>query len=82
MNYLKNNFKGNDQIEYCKCESEINNKHLYECNVLSNTEMKIPYKLLFEGRLCESKQIVNILLEIPKKHEHFTLAQESNPLSH
>ena len=41
MNYIKNNYKGNNQIKYCQCESEINNKHLYECNWLNNTEKKI-----------------------------------------
>ena len=42
MNYIKNNYKGNNQIKYCQCESEIKkNKHLYECNWLNNTEKKI-----------------------------------------
>ena len=82
MNYLKKKYKGNNQIEYCQCESEINNKHLYECNVLSNTEKIIPYESLFEGRLCELKQIVTILSKNPNKHERFTLEQESKPLNH
>ena len=82
MNFLKNNYKGNYSVEYCQCESEITNKHLYECNVLNNIEKKIPYETIFEGRLVELKYIVNILLENQTKHERFTLAQESNPLSH
>ena len=81
MNYWNNNYKGKNIVEYCQCESEITNKHLYECKVLNNIEKKIPYETIFEGRLCELKYIVNILLENQEKHERFTLAQESNPLS-
>ena len=81
MNFIKNNFKGNNSIEYCQCESEMTNKHLYECILLNNSEKKIPYETLFEGRLCELKYIVNILLENQEKPERFTLAQESKPLS-
>ena len=82
MNCLKNNYKGNNVVEYCQCDSEISNKHLYECMVLNNTKKKVPYETIFEGRLCELKYIVNILLENQEKHERFTLAQESYPLSH
>ena len=82
MNYLKNNYKRNNQIKYCQCESKINNKHLYDCNELNNTEKKTPYESLFKGRLCELKQIVYILLENQTNMNVFTPAQESNPLSH
>ena len=81
MNNIKNNFKENNLVEYCQCESELNNKHLYECMVLNNSVKNIPYETIFEGRLCELKYIVNILKENQEKHERFTLAQDSKPLS-
>ena len=46
MNFIKNNFKGNNSIEYCQCESEMTNKHLYECILLNNSEKKIPYETI------------------------------------
>ena len=76
MNFIKNNFKGNNSNEYCQCESEMTNKHLYKCIFLNKSEKKIPYETIFEGRLCELKYIVNILLENQEKHERFTMAQE------
>ena len=77
MNNIKNNFKGNNLVEYCRCDSKLYNKQVYECIVLNNSEKKIPY----EGRLCELKYIVNMLKENQEKHERFTLALVSKFLS-
>ena len=82
MIYLTYNFQENRRLQYCKCESLMTNSHLYDCKILNHIERKVPYNRLFEGRLCEMKYIVNILMENQKNLELFTLAQDSSSLSH
>ena len=81
MNNLQNNFPGNKIIELCKCGTEMSNEHLYECNFLNNSEKKVDYSRIFEGRLCEMKYILNILEENKIQFE-FTQAQNSRSWRH
>ena len=75
MNNLSYNFQGNNQIEYCQCGKEMTNCHLYECKIFNQSDRRIPYNNIFEGRICEMKYIINILIENQNKFEVFTLAQ-------
>ena len=81
MNKLSYNFQGSGKVELCQCEEELTNIHLYECQILNNIERKVPYNKIFEGRLCEMKYIVNMLLENQNKVEIFTQAQDISSLS-
>ena len=80
MNNLLYNFKGYNKTEYCPCETEMTNNHLYECEMLNSDDRKIPYEKIFEGRLCEMQYIINVLIRNHNKLEHFTLAQNFEPL--
>ena len=82
MNKLSYNFQGNNKIEYCKCKEEMTNSHLYECKILNNTDRRVSYNNIFEGRLCELKYITNILIENQNKFELYTLAQDIRSSSH
>ena len=76
MNKLSYNFQGSGKVELCQCEEEVTNSHLYEFKILNNIERKVLYSKIFEGRLCEMKYILNILLENQNKLELLTLAQD------
>ena len=52
MNTLKNNYQRNSELKNCQCEFEKTNNPLYECKVLNSSEKEVPYKNIFEGRLC------------------------------
>jgi hypothetical protein len=55
MNKLEYNYKGNNIEEKCYCGKDMTNIHLYECQVLNNSERKVQYSKIFDGRLCELK---------------------------
>ena len=76
MKKLSYNFQGNNRLEYWQCKEEVTNSHLYECQILNNIKRRVPCNNMFEGRLCEMKYIVNILMENQNKLELFTLAQD------
>ena len=78
MNKLKYNFSGSNNKEFCECESEMTNSHLYECPKLNSSIKKVPYIKIFENRLCEMKSILNILQENQETHDKFTQAQDNS----
>ena len=82
MNKLEYNYKGNNIEEQCQCGKYMTNIHLYECQVLNNSERTVQYSKIFNGRLCELKYVVDILKENFKKHQKFTQAQDTPPSSH
>jgi hypothetical protein len=55
MNKLKYNFSGSNNKEFCECESEMTNSHLYECPKLNSSINNFPYIKIFKKRLCEMK---------------------------
>ena len=81
MNKLAYNYKGNNIEEKCQCGKDMNNIHLYECQVLNHSERTVKYSKLFNGRLCELKYLISIIRENLKKHEKFTQAQDISSLS-
>ena len=81
-NNLKYNYSNTNILEKCQCEENVTNLHLYECRMLHESERTVDYSKIFNGRLCEMKYIIDILLKNQNKHERFTQAQDITPLSH
>ena len=82
MNPLKYNYSSNNTLEHCKCGREMTNIHLYECKMLDKSERTVDYSKIFNGRLCEMKYLINILLRNQNQHDQFTQAQDHKPSSH
>ena len=78
MNKLKYNFSGSNNKEFCECESEMTNSHLYECPKLNSSIKNVPYIKIFKKRLSEKKSILNILQENQETHDKFTQAQDNH----
>ena len=69
MNKLKYNFPGKEPItEKCKCGEDMENSHLYECNILNRSKKEVSYQKIFSGRIIEMKYVINILIENKTKH--------------
>ena len=64
MNILEYNFPGRQPVtEKCRCGEDIDNKHLYECQLLNSSEKIVTYDKIFGGRLIEMKHVVKIMIE-------------------
>ena len=82
MNHLKYNYSSTNTLEHCKYGSEMTNIHLYEYKMLDNSERTVDYSKMFNGRLCEMKYLINILLRNLNQHDQFPQAQDHTPSSH
>ena len=55
----------------------MTNLHLYEYAMLNRNEKTVPSMKIFESRLWEMKEILNLLRENQEKHEKFSQAQNN-----
>ena len=77
MNSLKYNFGGEDM---CVCSTVLNNEHLYSCETLNGEHFSsLEYQVIFNGTICQQKEVIQILNRNMKIFENNTLAQEDSP---
>ena len=75
MNNLNYNFSNQKVIQYCVCNEQMTNEHLYNCNMLrkknkSNSITYFPeYSNIFNGSIFDQKQILNILKQNIETYE-------------
>ena len=74
MNPLSYNFGNKSEIEKCKCEEQITNQHLLECDVLNNGRHDFKYQQILNGTILEQKTILSILMKNIEIVESFTQA--------
>ena len=67
---IPDNFKENNKIILCSCSKKETMKHIYECKLLNDEQVKVCYEKIFQGNIKEQTEILRRFENCMEKREN------------